>query len=324
MRSRRGALTIGAAPALLSLLCVAAQARDADTGAEAAALPIALELEGCEAIDRAELHKLLAVEFRTLDVLPREPRERVHVQCTAQRAVVRLETGSTSNEVDLRATAQALWPRLLALSVSEIVTESRARGTPMVAPHATPEPAVPPPAEPARASRDSARFRAFAGVSLRRAFRSATWLAGPDLGASLELNRYFALALDLRLEFGRTNTALAKVDWLSTSGAFALLAGGSVGDFRFAAGPGVSVGYLRLSPQANVPGATEHAVGGIWAGPELVARVRYDLGARWFAVGNVGAGFASTSVAGLVNGEQRALDTGGAWLLSMLGAGLLL
>ena len=324
MRSRRGALTIGAAAAVLSLPFVAAPARGADSGAEAATLPIALEVEGCEAVDRAELHKLLAIEFRTLDVSPREPRERVQVQCTAQRAVVRLESGSASNEVDLRATAQALWPRLLALSVSELVTESRARGAPMVAPPATPEPAVPPASDPPRPARDHARFRAFAGVSLRRALRSDTWLAGPDLGASFELNRYFGLALDLRLEFGRTDTALAKVDWLSTSGAFALLAGGSVGDFHFAAGPGVSVGYVRLSPQATVPGATEHAVGGIWAGPELVARLRYDLGARGFAVGSAGAGFASTSVAGLVNGEQRAIDTGGAWVSSILGIGLLL
>jgi len=52
--------------------------------------------------------------------------------------------------------------------------------------------------------------------------------------------------------------------------------------------------------------------------------VRYDLSARWFALGSVGAGFASTSVTGLVNGEQRAIDTGGAWLISTLGAGLAL
>jgi|SRR6185369_4156896 len=323
MRSRRGAWTIGVAPAVLCLLLASARARGAGPSAEAAVLPIVLEIEGCEAIDQAELYKLLAIEFRTLDVLPREPRERVHVQCTAQRAVVRLESGSTSNEVDLRATAQALWPRLLALSVSELVTESRARVTPVV-PATTPEPASPPPSEPTQATRDSERFRAFAGVSLRRAFRSATWLAGPDLGASLDLNRHFSLALDLRLEFGRTDTSLAQVDWLSASGGFALLAGGRVGDFHFAAGPGVSVGYLRLSPQAKVPDATEHAVSGIWAGPELVARARFDLGARWFALGSVGAGFASTSVAGLVNGEQRAIDSGGAWLISTLGAGLLL
>src|SRR6185369_5086894 len=172
MRSRRGAWTIGVAPAVLCLLLASARARGAGPSAEAAVLPIVLEIEGCEAIDQAELYKLLAIEFRTLDVLPREPRERVHVQCTAQRAVVRLESGSTSNEVDLRATAQALWPRLLALSVSELVTESRARVTPVV-PATTPEPASPPPSEPTQATRDSERFRAFAGVPLGHLARRA-------------------------------------------------------------------------------------------------------------------------------------------------------
>lgn len=323
MRLWRGALTIGVAPAVLSSMFAAAHARAAESRVEAATLPISLEVEGCEAVDQAELYKLLAIEFRTLDVLPAEPRERVHIRCTTQRALVRLESGSTSNEVDLQATAQALWPRLLALSVSEIVTESRARVAPPV-PHSAPAPPASPASEPPPASRASDGFRLFAGVSLRRALRPATWLAGPNLGATLDLSRYFSLALDLRLEFGNTDTPLAKVDWLSNNGGFAVLAGGSVGDFRFAAGPGVSVGYLRLSPQAKVSGATEHAVSGIWAGPEFLARVRYDLGARWFALGSVGAGFASTSVTGLVNGEQRAIDTGGAWLISTLGAGLAL
>jgi len=79
-----------------------------------------------------------------------------------------------------------------------------------------------------------------------------------------------------------------------------------------------------LSPQVQVPGATGHTVSGFWAGPELALRVRYALGARWFAIGSVDAGFASASVTGLVDGEQRVLDTGGAWVSSMLGAGLLL
>jgi hypothetical protein len=308
--------------AVLSLLFAAARARGADSSAETKALPITLEVEGCEAIDQTELHKLLAVEFRTLGVVAAEPRERVHVQCTAQRALVRLESGSSANEVDLRATAQALWPRLLALSVSELVTESRTRGAPVIAPATTPEPVAPPLSEPTPPSRGSERFRAFAAVSLRRALRPDTWLVGPDLGGSVELNRYLGLALDLRLEFGRADTELAKVAWLSASSAFALLAGGQVGDFHFAGGPGVSLGYLRLSPEAKVSGATEHAVNGIWAGPEFVARARYDLGARWFALGSIGAGFASASVTGLVNDEQRAIDTGGAWVISMLGTGL--
>jgi len=323
MRVRRAALTIGVAPALLSLLFMAERAQGASPSTEPFALPITLELQGCEAVDQAELYKLLAIEFRTLNVLPTAPRERVRVTCTNQRASVRLESGSSSNDVDLSATTPAIWPRLLALSVSELVTESRARITPTALPRASPEPHEPP-AKPTQTVSDNQGLRVFAGVSLRRALRPATWLAGPDLGATLDLNRYFSLALNLRLEFGSTDTTLAKIDWLSVSGAFAVLAGGSVGAWHFGAGPGVGIGYLRLSPQVQVANATGHTVSGIWAGPALVARVRYDSSARWFALGSVDAGFASTSVAGLVNGEQRAIDTGGAWVSAMLGAGLLL
>jgi hypothetical protein len=323
MRSARGALKISVAPALLSLLFASERAQGAGPSAEPLALPITLELQGCEAVDQAELDKLLAIEFRTLDVRPTVPRERVQIACTKQRAVVRLESGSSSNDVDLSATVPAIWPRLLALSVSELVTESRARVSAPPAPRTTWEPARPP-AKPTQIVRDSEGFRVFAGVSLRRAVRPATWLAGPNLGGTLDLNRYFSLALNLRLEFGRTDTELAKIDWLSASGAFALLAGGSVGDWHFGLGPGVCIGYLRLSPQVQVANATGHTVSGLWAGPELVGRVRYDLGKRWFALGSVDTGFASTSVAGLVNGEQRAIDSGGAWLSAMLGVGLLL
>jgi len=324
MRSPRGAVTIGEVAALLIVVLATEHANGADSSATPAGLPIVLELEGCEAVDQVELSKLLAIEFHTLDVQPAVPRERVHVTCSAQRAEVRLESQSNVHEVELRATAQAVWPRLLALSVSELVTESRARVAKTVAPRATPEPAVLPPEKAPQTVRERERFRAFVGVSLRQAFRPATWLTGLDLGATFELNRYLSLAWDLRLEFGRADTELAKVDWLSASGSFGLLAGGRVGDFRLEAGPGVCIGYLRLSPDVQVANATGHAVSGLWAGPELVARVRYDLGARWFALGSVDAGFASTSVTGLVNGEQRAIDTGGAWGSAMLGTGLLL
>ena len=329
MRRPRFALTIGVAPAprwlMLAILLLATErAHGADSSAASETLPITLELDGCEGIDQAELFRLLAIEFRTLDVQPAVPRERVQVTCTAERALVRLGSRESSNALDLRATAPAIWPRLLALSVSEIVTEARARVVKTGAPPTPPEPPLAPPEMPKQAAGGNGHFRAFAGVSLRRAFRSATWLAGPDLGATFALNRYFSLALDLRLEFGHTDTELAKVDWLSASGAFGVLAGGSVGDFQFAAGPGVCIGYLRLSPQVQVENVTGHAVSGVWAGPELVARLRYDWGRRWFSLASIDAGFASASVAGLVNGEQRAIDTGGTWGAAMLAVGLLL
>ena len=327
MRSRRGALLIGASAALFLGLGPRG-ARAESPHSALAALPIALELDGCQALDQAELYELLAIEFHTLNVLPATPPEHVHVQCASERAVVTLDAVNGSNngssEVELGATAPAVWPRLLALSVSEIIIESRARAAAHAMPSAAPRPAATRSPQSTPIQHGNSAFRSFAGITLRRAIRPATWLWGPDLGASLELSRTFSLAADLRLELGRTDTALAKIDWLSASGALALLVGGRVGDWGFGLGPGVCVGYLRLSPQTQVAATTGHTVSGPWAGLELVARARYDFDARWFLLGGVDSGMATTSVTGLVNGEQPLLDTGGAWLSATLGAGTLL
>jgi hypothetical protein len=303
------------------VVLTARRAGAADTSTDLAALPIELELHDCDALDQAELFKLLAIEFRTLNVQAATPTEHVHVACAPQRAVVTLEAGDTSNEVDLAATAPAVWPRLLALSVSEIVIESRARVVP-AAPIAPPEPIAPLTRKLPENIEDDRRFRLFAGGALRRAVRPSTWLSGPELGVAFELNRHFSLVADLRLELGQTSTALANVDWVSASGALVALIGGSMGHWDFGVGPGVRLGYMRLSPQVRVTTATGHSVSGVWSGPELVACTRYALDARWFALGGVDSGVVTAPVTGLVNGEQRLVDTGGAWVSALLGAGV--
>ena len=325
MPSRCGAPTLHVALAVLACSLAPERARAAEPRAEPGALPIELELSGCEALDQSALHKLLTLEFRTLNVLPTTPPARVVVECGTERASVRLESGNASSELDFTAIAAPARPRLLALAISEIVTESHARNPARSVPSATARGGAPAPAssEPRRMSRKTRDFRAFAGVALRRALRPATWLSGPDLGVTLELNRHLSVAADLRLELGHTSTALARVDWLSTSGALALLAEGSIARWRLGVGPGLCVGYLRLSPQVLVASATGHTVSGVWAGPELLARARYEWGASGFIVGGVDFGLVTSPVTGLVNNEQRLVDTGGAWMSVLVGAGLL-
>ena len=323
MRSRCGALILRVAFAVLALELASERAQAAEPSAEPPLLPIGLELDGCQALDQGELDKLLAMEFRTLGVLPTQPPERVRIDCAAQGAIVTLESTNTSNSVDFAATTPSAWPRLLALAVSEIVIESRARGATPSAPRTTSRRLAKAPRASAHTSQEGRQFRVFAGVAVRRALRPATWLTGPDLGVALELNGYFSLAADLRLELGHTETALASVDWVSTSGALVALGGGKVGHWSFGVGPGVRVGYLRLSPQVQVANATGHSVGGVWGGPELQARAWFGLGARGFVFGGVESGFITTPVIGLVNGERRLVDTGGVWLSATLGAGLL-
>jgi len=304
------------------VLLLPSGARGEEASLDRTPLPIALELDGCTALDRDELLKLLAVEFQTLNVQPSTPRERVRVACSARRATVTLESSSTSNEVDLAATRPAAWPRLLALSVSEIVIESRAR---VAEPRATATPVEPalrtPPSTAARPEKNSST-RLFAGLALRRAVRPATWLTGPELGVAFELSHHFSVGADVRAELGSTDTDVAKVGWVSASGALVALVGGSVGRWGFGVGPGLRAGYLRLSPTVREPGATGHTVSGVWAGPELVLRARCDFGARWFALGGVDSGIVTAPVTGLVNGQQRLVDTGGGWLSAVLGGGV--
>ncbi len=279
--------------------------------AEPSALPVSLEFSACQSLDQSELLKLLAIEFQTLNVTPATPLEQVQIACGSSEARVTL--GAASNRVDLAATAPAAWPRLLALSVSELVIESRAR----VAPRAEPTPPALPPApamRPAPTPEPARRVRLFAGPALRRAVRSQTWLAGPQIGAEFDVLRALSLSADARLEFGRTNTDLADVSWTSARGALVALVGGRTQHWRFGLGPGLCLGYLRLSPTLNVAHAAAHAVSGAWGGPELVARAAYELSARWYVATSVDSGIVTWPVTGLASTGRRLVDTGGAWL----------
>jgi hypothetical protein len=306
----------------LSALLASVGARAAEPSREARALPIALEYSGCQALDRAELVKLLAIEFETLNVQPATPLESVRVACGRSVARVTIDAVATIHEVELAATAPAAWPRLLALSVSEIVIESRARVTPAV-PKAKPDPLPASAPQPEPAPSEVRRWRLFLGASLRRAVRPKTWLAGPDFGVELDLTPHLTLAADVRVELGATRTELADVHWLSTRGALAALVGGHLGAWHGALGPGWCVGYLRLSPTVTAAHAAGHLVTGVWSGPELVARVHYELSERWFALAGIDSGIVTLPVAGLVDGQQRLVDSGGAWVSASLALGAL-
>ncbi len=300
--------------------CVTGEAR----ASSSTQLPIDLAYVGCDALDHDELEKLLAVEFQTLNVQQLSPLERVRVTCEQSRALVAIDGTQTVNEVELSTTARAAWPRLLALSVSEIVIASRAH---IVLPEAPAPPApapakVTPKAAPA-VIRPGRALRVHAGVALRRAFRSKTWLAGPELGLQLDWSRNFAFAADVRAEFGSTDTELARVHWASARGALSALVGASVSSFRFGVGPGLAVGYLRWSPTVSAANGMGHVVSGAWGGPELVARAHWDFAEHWFALASLDSGIVTWPVSGLVDDGRRLLDGGGAWASGALALGAL-
>jgi hypothetical protein len=305
--------------AALLLVSSSLTAHAADAVDETEPLPIALEFSGCEALDQRALLKLLAIEFQTLKVPASEPIERVRIACGASVAQITIDARPAGKEVDLAATAASAWPRLLALSVSEIVIESRARVVRPAARAAAQSRAL----EMPKITPQIARMRLFAGIAERRAVRSATWLSGPELGFEFAWTRHLTLLADARAEFGSTDTDVAEVHWVSARAALAALIGGRAAAWQFGLGPGFCLGYLGLSPTVSQAAATGHVVSGAWGGPELVARAEYDFSRRWFARLSVDSGIVTWPVAGLVNGQRRLLDAGGGWISSSVALGAL-
>ena len=83
------------------------------------------------------------------------------------------------------------------------------------------------------------------------------------------------------------------------------------------------LGYLRLSPTIDAPNAHGHVVSGTWSGVELAARAHYDFSSRAFAGLHLDSGIVTLPVTGLVDGERRLVDAGGAWVSAELALGVL-
>ncbi len=286
---------------------------------ESESLPIVLETSACEALDQRELLKLLAVEFQTLKVQARTPIEHVSIVCDRSQARVSIDAEPHGKVVDLGSTAASAWPRLLALSVSEIVIESRARLPEESQARAAPAPVRRPVVRAAIAEPRSVRVSL--GGALRRALRSSTWLAGPELGVQYDASRHFSVAADVRGEFGTTSTDLGNVRWASAHVALLGLVGGRVGAVRLSLGPGVVLGYLRLSATVDDANATGHVVSGAWGGLQLAARAQYDFSRRAFCAAHLDSGIVTWPVAGLVDGQRRLVDAGGPWISGGLAVG---
>jgi len=297
----------------------------AEPASDRAALPVALEFSGCDALDQRESLKLLAIEFRTLDLEARTPLEHVRIRCDRSVARITIDERPTSNEVQLAATSPSAWPRLLALSVSELVIESRSEVvTP--SPPSAPSPRHVLPVLPRDIADDPQRparkVRLFAAIAALRALRSATWLPGFAIGVEFASTRHLSLVADARLEFGTTQTDVAKVRWLSTRAVLGALIGDRMGAWQLGLGPQFSLGYLRLSPTVKQPGAAGHVVAGAWGGPQLTARAAYDFSERCFVRLNVDIGVVVLPVKGQVNGGRSLIDAGGVWIASGLAGGV--
>jgi hypothetical protein len=308
-----------------ALVVVVPEGARATTTGDEPALAVRVELRTCPDVDRIELEKLLAIEFQTLGVQPQSDSERVVVACSGQRASVSLEPRGASSAVELSRTAASAWPRLLALAVSELVIETRARvpATSMAAPPASVAPATVRRAEaaPALTKPRAALVRLFAGARGSWVPHAASSLWGPELG--VETNVFLSAVVELRgrASFGSTSTDVARVRWMAEGGSVALRWDAHLGRFTGGLGPGFSLDALQLSPSVKVPGGRGQPVSGPWGGPELDAQGSLTFGSRVLVYARVEAGLLAIPVRGDASDGRRLVEATEGWLAAAVGAG---
>ncbi|HEX4334499.1 MAG TPA: hypothetical protein VH062_01225 [Polyangiaceae bacterium] len=308
--------------AVLAVVLRPDAARAASSGDEPPSLAIPVELLACSDVDRTELEKLLAIEYQTLGVEPRNDGERVVVTCSGERAQLTLEPGGASSGVELSGTSVSAWPRLLALAVSELVIEARAR----IATASTP---VKHPGVAARPSETSApvaktlplRLRLFAGARAQWLPHAAASLWGPELGFAT--GAFFPLSIELRarIGFGSTSTEVARVGWTVEGGSVAVRWDVRAGRFTAGGGPGFSLDALQLAPTVKIDAAHGQRVSGAFGGPELDVYGSVALGSALLIYARIDAGFLALPVRGDVSDGRRLVDASGGFIGAALGAG---
>jgi hypothetical protein len=127
-----------------------------------------------------------------------------------------------------------------------------------------------------KVERERGRVSALFGGSIRRSGSPATPLSGAVLAVELPLLRALALATDFRLDTGQARTQPARVNIATWSGAAHLLIGQHRGRWRWGAGPGARLGWVRLESDPTASsGLDRRTATGIWAGPGVTVRATH-------------------------------------------------
>lgn len=328
------------APALRRVLLLLAVTTASRPGAHAHAEPgpetpgpepiVELTLEGCPEIDGTRLRELVGIEIATMRASGQLSPTAARLTCDGPHVRIKLLGQAPSEaDLDLGGTPALARPRLLALTITELAAASwvdplrRDAAPPAPPPHPLQgQPATAVLVSPSAPPRASSRARLFAETSLRRIGSPATWLGGAGFGVEYGVRSWLAAALDVRLEAGETSTATAPIAWRAVSGVAGVAIGGGRGRLSWSALPGMSVGTVRLSASPVPTGAVSTPLDAIWAGPSLTTRLRVAIARTAFVHLELGGGFVTHGVAGLLNNDTTLLRIDGAWAIATLGAGL--
>ena len=311
----------------LGLLCQPAPARGAEPR---------VDFVGCSSISPAVTTELLAIELNTLGITL-TPAMRWTVRCHEQQATVQLqgmpalpqevppETASghpnasdvtASANVDLSSTDEAAWPRLIAISASELVEQVK-RGTSMSAPtdaNQTPESLVRVQlVDLAVKTKKNAQYLPWLGLSLGHQGDPGTNLFGVSLGVDRRLGSVGLLGTDLRSQWGKTGLHEVNVSWQLTSLALAGGAGLDLGAVNVDVMAGARVGRIALHGEATTSDLSGRRLVGATAGPIIMLRLRRSLGRRLFLGLALEQGYGLLPVRGNYDGVAPLVTVEGLW-----------
>jgi len=282
-------------------------------------------LDGCPDIDGTRLRELVAIEIATIRAGGQPGPTAARLTCDGPHVRIDLLGQAPSGaDVDLAGTPALARPRLLALTITELAAASWVDPRKQIVAQPTPQPppaaavvvaAAAPPLAPPRA-------RVFVATSFRRIGAPATWLGGAGVGAEYSVRSWLAAAIDVRLEAGETPTATAPIGWRAVSGMAGVAIGGGRGRLAWAAVPGLSAGMVRLTAAPVPAGAVSTSLDAMWAGPSLMTRLRVAVARGAFVHVELGGGFVTHKVVGLLNSDTTLLSIDGPWATAGLGAGL--
>jgi hypothetical protein len=296
-----------------------------------AAPKVRLSERGCSAYDRARLDELIAIELETVES-DREARPSdVVLECrdgiVSIQASLRGTMRQRKSRVDPKAMDRAAATRLLALAITELLSQLWSDAPEKPAPaKSQPQPAPLPPAErrdaslPASADENEHRWGVFVGGVFRSMLEPRAGLFGGSARAEYETGSLLAVALDLEVAHGSVQSEHADVDVLLASAALYAPIGARLGQTALGVGPGVRAGWVNLSPSRLAPGAVGSDVSGAWAGPLLIARAKWSSDA-WAVFAGLEGGLVTLPVVGTLNGGAAEVELRGAWLAASVGVG---
>ena len=317
----------------LGVMCQPALAREAEPR---------VDFVGCSSISPGVTTELLAIELKTLGIAAR-PAVYWTVRCHEQQATVQLhgtplpqtvtETASrlaieadvtASVDVDLSSTDQAAWPRLIAISASELV-EQVTRGALMSTPTV---------ANQTRASlmrvqlvalvvktKINAQYMPWLGLNLSHLGDPGTNLFGVSLGVDRRLGSVGLLGLDLRSQWGKTSLPEVNVAWQLTSLALEGGAGLALGAVSVDVLGGMRIGRIALSGETTSSDLSGRRLVGATAAPIVALRLRRSLGRRLFLGLALEEGYCLLPVRGNYDGVTPLLTVEGLWTNATLSLG---